>query len=608
MKKKLLFAPLALAFLLAGCNLNTTNTGNTNVDNISEFTTDDDPVKEVSDGGTTNDYDSETFTEEEVETPSEYNGTNAETISEAGNYYFTGEVNPINITASKNSVVYLFFNGVTINNDEGIALASENKVVVYIVLQDGSVNTVTNDYEDKNAIHIKGDLHILGNGTLNVESKQKNGVKTSKDLYITGEQLVLNVTGANHAITARTLIANDATINVVAKGKDGVQLEVDSDVTEFTTEQGYAKLTDVKFTADTYGDGIQVNTYAYISGGEYNITTHGEFVPYSATNIETYELDTDDFKFVKSGNTYKRVARDEIRSLSSNYYALTQSVKGIKVSEIEVTDENDVTTSITTGDYDIYVAHGSKITVNSYDDCIHSNYGDVSVVESNLYLTTYDDGVHADYDLNVTNSHIEVTSSYEALEGASVTIDGEDSNLVLYANDDGINAASDYSSTNNIYIKNGYIRVYATGDGLDANGGLYLQGGKVVVEGPGSGNGSLDADKVYFQGGVVFACSTNGMRESMTASQNAFIYQGSTLSAGSNISIVDSNGNTLYEYSLKRSCTQIIFSHPSLQLNGTYKIMNGSTTVATINQTSSLTNSGSSAGGSGGQGGPAGHR
>ena len=608
MKKKLLFAPLALTLLLAGCSLKTNTEENTNVENISEFTTEDDPVKEVSDGGTTNDYDSDAFVEETIETPSEYDGTNVETISAAGEYYFSGEVNPINITAKKNSVIYLFFNGVTINNDAGIALASENKVVVYLVLQDGSVNSVTNNYEDTNAVHIKGDLHILGNGTLNIESKQKNGLKTSKDLYITGSELTLNVTGANHAIAARSLVANDATINVVAKGKDGIQLEVDSDATEFTTEQGYARLTNVKFTADTYGDGIQANTYAYISGGTYNITTHGEFVSYSASNLETYKLETDDFKFVKSGNTYKRVAKDEIRSLSSNYYALTQSVKGIKISEIEVTDDNDVTTSITKGDYDIYIAHGAKITVNSTDDCIHSNYGDVTVEESNLYLTTFDDGVHADYNLNINNTHVEVTASYEGLEGAVVTIDGSDSNLVIYADDDGVNAASDYSNTNNIYIKNGYTRVYASGDGLDANTGLYLQGGTVVVEGPGAGNGSLDAEKVYFQGGTVFACSTNGMRESMTATQNTFVYQGSTLSAGSEISIVDSSGNTLYTYSLKQSCTQLIFSHPSLQLNGTYKIMKGTTTVATINQTSSITYSGTSSGGGPGGGGPGGHR
>ena len=613
MKKKLLFVPLAVSFLLAACSLNNhgDDTTGTNVENISEFTTENDPVQEVSDSGTANEYDENPFVEETITTPTEFDGENVETISTAGEYHFSGEVSPIKITAKKNSVIYLFFNGVTISNDAGIALASENKVVVYLVLEDGSVNTITNDYEDTNAVHIKGDLHILGNGTLNIESKQKNGLKTSKDLYITGEQLTLNVIGANHAIAARSLVANDATINVVAKGKDGVQLEVDSDATEFTTEQGYAKLTNVKFTADTKGDGIQANTFAYISGGTYNITTHGEFVSYSTDNVKAYELETDDFKFIKSGDTYKRVAKDEIRSLNSSYYALAQSVKGIKISEIEVTDESDVTTSITNGDYDIYIAHGAKITINSTDDCIHSNYGDVSIVESNLYLTTYDDGVHADYNLDVTNSHIEVTKSYEGLEGAVVTIDGENSNLVIYASDDGVNAASDYSNINNIYIKNGYTRVYASGDGLDANTGLYLQGGTVVVEGPGSGNGSLDAEKVYFQGGIVFACSTNGMRESMTATQNAFVYQGSTLSAGSFISIVDTSGNPLYEYSLKQSCSQLIFSHPSLALNGTYKIMNGSTVVATINQTSALTTVGSSSGGQpgGGQpGGPGGHR
>ena len=610
MKKKFLFIPLAASMLLAACSINlkddVNDTTNNTVVDLSDFSTDGDPVKVIEDGGTTNEYDDDSFVETPVDTPNEYTGTNVETISTAGNYYFTGEVSPINITAKKNSVVYLFFNGVTINNNEGIALASENKIVVYLVLQDGSVNTITNDFEDTNAIHIKGDLHILGSGTLNVESKQKNGVKASKDLYISGSELTLNVTGANHAITARSLTANDATINVVANGKDGIQLEVDSDATAFTTEQGYAKLTNVKFTGDTKGDGIQANTFVYISGGTYNITTHGEFVNYTTSNVSTYELETDDFKYVKSGDTYKRVAKDEIRSLNSNYYALTQSVKGIKVSEIEITDENDVTTSVTTGDYDIYVAHGAKITVNSTDDCIHSNYGDVTIEESNLYLATYDDGVHADYNLNVNNSHIEVSASYEGLEGAVVTIDGEDSNLVIYASDDGINAASDLSSTNNIYIKNGYTRVYASGDGLDANTGLYLQGGTVVVEGPGSGNGSLDADKVYFQGGIVFACSTNGMRESMTATQNAFIYQGSKMNAGSTIKVVDSDGNELYTYALKQSCTQLIFSHPSLTIGKTYKIMNGSSTVATINQTSALTNVGSSGGG--GQGGPGGHR
>ena len=599
MKKAFLFLAIA-SLLLIGCNKKSSNNSNTNTENNSSFTTDDDPTSDVSDGGTPNEYDSESFTEEDVDVPTEFDGSNVTNISNAGKYYLSGEFGPVSITAKKNSVVYLFLDGASISSSEGIALGSENKITLFIILLNKKVNTITNNFEDANSLHIKGDLHILGDGTLQISSEQKNALKVSKDLYITGENVIINATGANHAISARSIIANDATINVTAKGKDGLQLEVDSDVTEFTSEQGYARLKNVKFTSDTYGDSIQANTFVYISGGEYNLTTHGEFVPYNNENLKKYELETSDFKFIKVGETYQRVAKDEIRNLSSKYYALTQSVKGIKTSPIEVTDDSNNVTEVTTGDYEIYIAHGAKITVDSTDDCIHSNYGNVTVEESNLFLATYDDGVHADYTLNVQNTHIEVSSSYEALEGGSVTVDGSLTNLVLYSDDDGINAASEYTFYNYIYIKNGYIRVYASGDGLDANTALYLQGGTVIVEGPGQGNGSLDANKVYFQGGTVFACSTNGMRESMSASQNTFIYQGkTTIYANSKISIVDSNNNAIFSYTLKQSCTQIIFSSASLVLNGTYKIMSDSTTIATITQTSSLTSVGTSGGGGG---------
>ena len=94
MKKKLVFIPLVLPLLITACSINfkddvSDSTNNTVVD-LSDFSTDGDPVKEVSDGGTTNEYDDDSFVETPVETPTEYTGTNVETISEAGNYYFTG--------------------------------------------------------------------------------------------------------------------------------------------------------------------------------------------------------------------------------------------------------------------------------------------------------------------------------------------------------------------------------------------------------------------------------------------------------------------------------------------------------------------------------------
>ena len=561
-----------------------------------------DPTTDITEDTSNTDYDKE-IEEEQVEVPKEYDGENVETISASGKYHFSGEAKPITIT-KKDLEVYLFFDGVTISSNQGIAVASDKKITCYIVLQNGSVNTITNDFADENAIHIKGDLHISGNGTLNIESKQKNGLKASKDLFISGEDVVMNVTGANHAISSRSITVNKATINVVSKAKDGFQLECDDDVTEFTKEQGFAYFVDAKITADTYGDGIQAETFVYISGGEFNITTHGEFVPYSTGNMTTYGLEKADFEYVKSGSSYKRVAQDEIRNLNSSYYALKNSVKGIKAGPIENDiNDDDVDEEITSGEYEISIAHLAKITVKSTDDCIHTNYGKTTLDSCNLNLETLDDAVHADYDLSVNNASIYISTSYEGLEGANVTISGTDTNIVSYSGDDGINAASDLVSLTNITINDGYLRIYANGDGLDANDVLRIKGGTVIVEGPGSGNGSLDAGKIYFEGGIVFACSTSGMTEQMTATQNTFAYQGSTMSTNKLISITDSNSSVLFSYTLKQSCNQLIFSHPDLQVGSSYNIMADSSKITTISMTSSLTKVGISGGGPGGGGG-----
>ena len=556
---------------------------------------DSDPVVEIETDTSSTEYDKE-IEEEKVETPDEYTGENVTSITTSGNYSFEGEINAIDI--KKNLEVYLFFNGVTINSTSGIALGTGKDCKVHIVLQNGSNNTIINDVEDENAVHIKGDLFISGHGTLNIESKQKNGLKVTKDINVSGENVILNVTGVNHAVAGRSITVNKSVVNVVSKAKDGFQLECDA--TEFTKEEGYAYFVDAKVTADTQGDGIQAGSYVYISGGEMDITTHGEFISYSAANMSTYGLETDDFKFIKSGSTYKRVAKDEIHSLSSKYYAFMQSVKGIKVGAIEDSSGND----ITTGDYEISIAHLAKVTINSYDDCIHTNYGKVTLESCNLELDSMDDGIHADYDLSVNNSSIKITSSYEGLEGANVSISGENTNIVSYSSDDGINAASDLTNQTTITINAGYLRIYANGDGVDANTALYFKGGTTIVEGPGSGNGSLDADKIYFQGGIVFACSTSGMTESMTATQCTFAYQGSTMATNKIISITDSSSNPLFSYTLKQSCNQLIFSHPNMQVGSSYNIMSDSSKIATISMTSTLTKVGVSGGGPGGGGWP----
>ena len=604
MKNNKIIFPLLAALALTGCSLfkSNKNSSSSYGSIISENNYDNDPVNPITSSGDANGYDGDIPSEDPIEAPDEYDSFTGTEIKNAGKYYLKGEYDKIEITASKNSVVYIFLDGVNINCTTGVAFGSSKSITLYLVLLNESDNYIENDYADTNAFHIKGDVHLSGSGFLHVTSKQKNGFKVSNDLFVsTDSQLNLNVEAYGHAITARSIFVENAAIYAKSETKDGIQVECDSDVVEFTKEQGFAYFKDASYIAETHGDGIQADTFVYISNSDIDITTYGEFVSYSVANMETYGLTTDDFKYVKSGDTYKRVAADEIHSLSSSYYALANSVKGIKAGALERDTNSDGVDEVVDGQYDIYIAHLSTIKIDSTDDCIHTNYGDVNIYNSNLQLSTFDDGAHADKELVIEDASIQISNSYEGLEGMNVTINGENTNIVSSSEDDGINAASDLSGTNTITINDGYLRVFANGDGLDANTALYLKGGTVIVEGPGRNNGSLDADSIYFQGGIVFACSSNGMTERMTATQNTFVYQGSsTMSSGSKISIVNSDNNAIFSYTLKQSCNQLIFSHAELQVGSSYRIVSGSTTVSTISMTSSLTKVGNSGGGPGG--------
>ena len=583
--------PMLALLSLVGCK------GNSNQSSFnSENNYDSDPVSEITSDEGSMPYDGYEVEEDNIEIPSSFDSFVDNEIKTAGKYYLKGDYPFISITAAKDSEVFIFMDGANINSNTGIAFGSSKAILLHLVLLEGSENVITNDFADTNAFHVKGDVRISGSGKLTINSAQKNGLKVSKDLYIFGS-VNLDVTGAGSAIAARSIYSNGATIKATANSKDGLQAEADT-VTEYTQDFGYVYLLNTNLTVKSHGDAIQADTYAYVSGGTHNYKTECEFVPYSTANMTEYGLETDDFKFVKSGSTYKRVAKDQIRQLTSSYYALSNSAKGIKVGALETSGGDTIT-----GGYNICVAHLAKVTINSMDDCIHTNYGDVTIDSSNFELDSYDDGIHADYNVNVNNASIQINNSYEGLEGSVVTIDGDNTNIVSNSGDDGINAASDLETKNYIHINGGYLRVYAAGDGLDANTALYLNGGTVIVEGPGSGNGSLDADQIYFNGGIVFACSTSGMTERMSAKQNTFLWQGSSIGSGKQVRIVNESGDQLFSYTLKQSCNQIIFSHKDLTLNNKYTIYSDSSSLTTITMTSSLTKVGNSQGGGGGGGG-----
>lgn len=521
------------------------------------------------------------------------------TITSAGSYILTGAYAGITVSVGNGETVHLFLNDATISGGAGIAISNANKKSTLIITAcENTENEVASAADDVNAIHVKGTLKINGTGTINVSAK-KNGIKVSKGLSIADS--TINLTAGNHALSARFIEAENAKINVLSAGKDALNAECDEETQEFTLDEGYVSLKNSKVFASVSGDGIQADTFVYITGGSVDIKTSATFVSYSAESMATYDLSEDDFRYIKSGDTYKKI--DDVATKGARY-AMIQSAKGIKCGEIKY--EIDGTEYAVTKNSNYFIViDGARVKINSSDDAIHTNSGNVLIKGGTLDLTTLDDGIHADELVKIDGGEITVNGSYEGIEGAYVEIGG--GTIYITASDDGINAASDDESVNeHIIISGGTITVDASGDGLDSNGTIYVTGGTLIVYGPTTGaDTGLDADGgILIDGGNVFVASSKEMLEipASNSKSNVLVYGVNTVQAGSEIILTNADGGEMVRITLKKQAQAIILSTPELATNGTYSLYADENLLASFSVTETITAIGvQTNGGRGGQ-------
>lgn len=508
------------------------------------------------------------------------------TITSAGSYILTGAYAGITVSVGDGETVHLFLNNATISGGAGIAISNTNKKSTLIITAcENTENEVASKGDDVNAIHVKGTLKINGTGTINVSAK-KNGIKVSKGLSIADS--TINLTAGNHALSARFIEAENAKINVLSAGKDALNAECDDETQEFTLDEGYVSLKSSKVFASVSGDGIQADTFVYIKGGSVDIETSATFVSYGAESMATYNLSEDDFRYIKSGDTYKKVA--DVASKGARY-AMIQSAKGIKCGEIKY--EIDGTEYAVTKNSNYFIViDGARVKINSSDDAIHTNSGNVLIKGGTLDLTTLDDGIHADELVKIDGGEITVNGSYEGIEGAYVEIGG--GTIYITASDDGINAASDDESVNeHIIISGGTITVDASGDGIDSNGTIYVTGGTLIVYGPTTGaDTGLDADGgILIDGGNVFVASSKEMLEipASNSKSNVLVYGVNTVPAGSEIILTNADGGEMVRITLKKQAQAIILSTPELATNGTYSLYADENLLASFSVTETIT-------------------
>ena len=284
-------------------------------------------------------------------------------IRESGIYSLSGSIEDgcITVDADEDSIIYLLLNGVSVTNSSGSALHIDNAQKVILTLEDGTVNTFTQednqpDAKKNNAvIYSACDLTINGTGLLAAVGNYRDGINCKGKLRIVSGEL--SVSAQEDAVT----------------GKDAVCI-------------GGGNLTVISENGDAISSNNTEDSslgYIAVSGGILSLKTGG-----GSMSVEFQEENLTDFATESTSSE-----ADE-----------TQSRKGLKAESM------------------ILFTAGS-LTADTVDDAVHSN-GSILIQGGVMELSSGEDGIQADNELTVSDGIIHVNRSYEGLEAPSIHLDG----------------------------------------------------------------------------------------------------------------------------------------------------------------------------------------
>ncbi|MGN0660928.1 MAG: carbohydrate-binding domain-containing protein [Oscillospiraceae bacterium] len=248
----------------------------------------------------------------------------------------------------------------------------------------------------------------------------------------------------------------------------------------------------------------------------------------------------------------------------------------------------------------------------------------LTITGGTITISAAEDAIHSDYVLNIGSEgtagpKINITNCYEGLEAATLNVYSGD--ITIHSVDDCMNAAN-ADLTNyafSINIAGGTLYMDTTsGDGIDSNGTLTISGGTTEVwTASTADNQPLDADgSISITGGTVIgAGGSSGMGTNLSASQGYVVFGSSgmgggmggmrpgqpgqsgssvNIASGSEITVKDSSGNTVYSGTAPCNLRYVIFSSTDLTSGNTYTLYSGTSSVASA---TAQGESGSSGGG-----------
>lgn len=518
-------------------------------------------------------------------------------ITEGGIYNLTGTISDGNIYIDTKDNVKLILNGVTINSSDGPAIYIENANVVYIELASGTVNYLTDSetYSDSNingTLFSKDDLIIGGDGKLVIDANYEDGIVSKDNLKIVSGKF--EIESVDDGIRGKdSVVIMNGNFKINASG-DAIKSTNDTD-----SNLGYILINEGIYDLEIKLDGIQAETDLVINNGTFNIKTSGNDTDSSKglkigsnliINDGNFEIDSYDDSIhsnnyinIKNGSFSLSSGDDAIHAdnkivIDNGNIDVLKSYEGIEASEIII---NDGDINIVASDDGINAASKSSSNDNNdFSKNMPDDMKDLNNKPENMEDFDSQNGNKPEnmenFDPKNGNRPDENMENFDPKNGNKP----DDNNIKPNFEDIDMNNNSNIAT---ITINGGNIYVSARGDGVDANGSIYMNGGKLIINGPtDNGNSALDYDKEFkITGGILVASGSSGMalNTSNSSTQNSIMINFTeSINESELISIFDSNDNEIFTYSSSKKYQNIVISTPDLKKGETYTIYEGGST------------------------------